>query len=124
MRGAFAISIALLACSGHHEAAPTRTGSAAAGSGSARSIAVDAGAPVALGSDGLPIACTEWRAALAKLEACAAFPANARDSLKAEYDAAAKDWAALPAGEKAHLGPICKSGSESVLNGAKATCQW
>jgi len=128
MRGALglAFAIALVACSGHHdEAAPSHTGSASAGSGSARPISVDAGAaPVVMGSDGLPVECAEWRAALAKLETCTAYPANARASLRAEYDAAAKDFAALPPQEKAHLGPICKSGSESVLEGAKATCQW
>jgi hypothetical protein len=79
---------------------------------------------VKLGSDGLPIACGEWRAALDKLQTCSGLPENARASLQAMYADESKNWSQLPADAKQKLGPICQSGADSILKGAKATCGW
>ncbi|HEY1812510.1 MAG TPA: hypothetical protein VGG74_09205 [Kofleriaceae bacterium] len=79
---------------------------------------------VKLGSDGLPITCGEWRAALDKLQTCRALPENARASLQAMYADESKNWSQLPADAKRKLGPICQSGADSILKGAKATCGW
>lgn len=119
------LAVALVvACGGHREQ------HAGAGSGSAVvAIVVDAGSgvvepAVALGSDGFPLACGEWRSALDKLETCTALPAGPRDALKAVYADKSKNWGQLPADEKKRLGPICQAGADSILKGAKATCGW
>lgn len=101
------------------------SGSASAGSGSASaSGSAAATAPLALGSDGLPVACAEWRAALDKLATCDAFPANARESLTSVYTDASKSWGQLPPDAKRRLGAICQAGTDSIMKGAKATCGW
>ncbi len=116
--------LALAACGSHDDRG------ASAGSGSARVAAIvdastgSAEPNVALGSDGLPVACGQWRAALDKLETCTALPENARASIKAMYTNVSKDWGQLPSDAKTKLGPICQSGADSVLKGAKATCGW
>jgi len=119
------VAIALVvSCGGH------RDRHEGAGSGSAVvAIVVDAGGgsaelPVALGSDGFPLACGEWRAALDKLKTCTALPAGPRDALEAVYADKSKNWGQLPADEKKKLGPICQAGADSILKGAKATCGW
>ena len=118
------VVIAVAAACGNHGEHHASTGSA----GSAAAIViVDAGPadpPVALGSDGFPLACGTWRAALDKLETCTAMPANARESLKSIYLSESKNWGQLPVDDKKRLGPICQAGADSVLKGAKATCGW
>ena len=118
------IALALVACGSHEDR------NAGAGSGSARVAAIadastgSAEPLVALGSDGLPATCGQWRAALEKLDTCTALPENARASLKAMYADVSKNWGQLPNDAKTKLGPICQSGADSVLKGAKATCGW
>ena len=80
--------------------------------------------PVAIGSDGLPLVCGEWKAAIDKLATCTAIPQNARDSLIAVYKDASRDWGQLPADAKRNLITVCRAGADSVLKGAKATCGW
>ena len=122
-----AIAIVIVACGGKHESTPNTGGS----NGSESVIAVvsdaaigSADKPVALGSDGLPIECATWRGALDKLKGCTAFPDNARSSLESVYADVSKNWGQLPIADKKKLGPICQSGADSVLKGAKATCGW
>ena len=115
--------LVLVACGGRDDRG------AGAGSGSARIVIADASTgsaepPVALGSDGLPVTCGQWRAALDKLDTCTALPENARASLKAIYADVSKNWGQLPNDAKRKLGPICQGGADSVLKGAKATCGW
>ncbi len=116
----------LIAACGNH-----RDEAASTGSGSASIVAVvgdaaigSADPPVALGSDGLPVSCGTWRAALDKLKGCTAFPDNARSSLESVYADVSKNWGQLPIDAKKKLGLICQSGADSVLKGAKATCGW
>ncbi|HEX4452086.1 MAG TPA: hypothetical protein VH143_14505 [Kofleriaceae bacterium] len=108
-----------------------RDDTSSTGSGSASVVAVvsdaaigSADPPVALGSDGLPVSCGTWRAALDKLKGCTAFPDNARSSLESVYADVSKNWGQLPIDAKKKLGLICQSGADSVLKGAKATCGW
>jgi hypothetical protein len=122
----FAIVLALAACGTHRDDAASTNGS-----GSASIVAVvgdaaigSADSPVALGSDGLPVSCGTWRAALDKLKGCTAFPDNARSSLESVYADVSKNWGQLPIDAKKQLGLICQSGADSVLKGAKATCGW
>lgn len=119
-----ALVLALAACGSHDDR------NASAGSGSAHVVVIadastgSAEPQVALGSDGLPVTCGQWRAALDKLATCTALPENARTSLKAVYADVSKNWGQLPSDAKTKLGPICQSGADSVLKGAKATCGW
>jgi len=131
MRIFFALAALMVgACGGHGD--PAATSGSGSGHPAAIAAPVDAGsgsgsgsaAPVAMGSDGLPVACAEWREALDKLGTCDAVPANARDSLKAVYTDVSKGWGQLPIDAKRRLGPICQAGADSVLKGAKATCGW
>ncbi len=99
------------------------------GSGSAVVVthAIDAREPplpIATGSDGVPLVCGEWKAAIDKLESCTAIPQNARDSLIAVYKDASRDWGQLPADAKRNLITVCRAGADSVLKGAKETCGW
>lgn len=120
-----ALLVLLVAC-GNHDTAPAP----AAGSGSsvakAKTIdaAIEAPPPVAMGSDGLPLVCGDWKAAIDKLQTCKALPENARASLIAVYTEASTGWGQLPADAKQHLVAICRAGADSVLKGAKATCGW
>jgi len=117
--------VLLLVACGNHDTAPAP----AAGSGSAVAkskvdAAIEAPPPVAMGSDGLPLVCGDWKAAIDKLQTCKALPENARASLIAVYTEASTGWGQLPADAKQHLVPICRAGADSVLKGAKATCGW
>jgi hypothetical protein len=123
----FAIVLALAACGTHRD-----DGATSSGSGSATSVVAvvsdaaigSADPPVALGSDGLPVSCATWRAALDKLKGCTAFPDNARSSLESVYADVSKNWGQLANDAKKKLGLICQAGADSVLKGAKATCGW
>lgn len=118
--------VLLLVACGNHDTAPVP----AAGSGSsvAKSkmidAAIEAPPPVAMGSDGLPLVCGDWKAAIDKLQTCKALPENARASLIAVYTEASTGWGQLPADAKQHLVAVCRAGADSVLKGAKATCGW
>ncbi len=117
--------LALCACGGDKAAPGT-------GSGSAVAIAhplpvtdaADAPPPVATGSDGLPLVCGDWKAAIDKLATCKELPQNARDSLLAVYKDASAGWGQLPADAKKNLVGVCRAGADSILKGAKATCGW
>ncbi|MEO6771916.1 MAG: hypothetical protein ABI467_02710 [Kofleriaceae bacterium] len=116
--------LALCAC-GSKDVAPI----ASSGSGSAKSpklgdAATEAPLPVGLGSDGLPLVCGDWKAAIDKLQTCTALPENARASLIAVYNDASTGWGQLPADAKRRLVAVCRAGADSVLEGAKATCGW
>jgi len=119
-----ALVLLLVACGTHDKPAPT------AGSGSAVAAKVvdggtiDALPAVAMGSDGLPLACGDWKAAIEKLKTCTALPENARSSLISVYTEASTGWGQLPADAKQHLVAVCRAGADSVLKGAKATCGW
>ena len=115
------VMIAVCACGGD-KASPPSTGSASA----VAPHVIDAEPPlvVATGSDGMPLVCGDWKAAIDKLATCAAIPQNARDSLIAVYKDASRDWGQLPADAKRNLIVVCRAGADSVLNGAKATCGW
>src|SRR3569833_520051 len=117
--------VLLLVACGNHDTAPVP----AAGSGSSVAkakidAAIEAPPPVAMGSDGLPLVCGDWKAAIDKLQTCKALPENARASLIAVYTEASTGWGQLPADAKQHLVAICRAGADSVLKGAKATCGW
>jgi hypothetical protein len=125
-----ALLVVIVTACGDHRDQPAGTESNS-GSGSASIVAVvtdaaigSADLPVAIGSDGLPVTCAQWRAALDKLRGCTPFPQNARDSLESVYADVSKNWGQLPIGDKKKLGPICQAGADSVLKGAKATCGW
>jgi len=114
---------ALAACGTKDNAPPP-----SAGSGSAHAkhadAAIEAPPPVATGSDGVPLVCGDWKAAIDKLQTCTALPQNARDSLIAVYKEASTGWGQLPADAKRNLVSVCRAGADSVLKGAKATCGW
>src|SRR5262245_39646945 len=112
--------LVLAACSGKGDAPATGSGS---GSARARPDALIA-PPVAVGPDGLPLVCGEWKAAIDKLATCTKLPQNARDSLIAVYKDASAGWAQLPADAKQKLVDVCRAGADSVLKGARATCEW
>lgn len=125
MRPVFIFGVVLAtACGSHDTPAPS------AGSGSAviaRSPAIDAAEaplPTELGSDGTPLVCGEWKAAIDKLQTCKDLPENARQSLIDVYNDTSKDWGQLPADAKRNLVTVCRAGADSVLKGAKATCGW
>ena len=119
-------------CGGDKAPAGPGTGSASATGSSSGSAAVahaldaatDPPLPVALGSDGLPIVCGDWKAAIDKLATCKELPQNARASLLAVYQEASADWGRLPADAKQHLVAVCRAGAASILEGVKATCGW
>jgi hypothetical protein len=120
------LALALVACGSHADPVIESSGS---GSGlQLHATVIDAGsgsaAPIAVGSDGLPMQCAEWRGALEKLRTCKELPQDARDSLHAVYAEVSKSWGQLPVDAKRKLGPICEAGADSVLKGAKATCGW
>jgi len=119
-----ALVLLLAACGNHDKPTPTT------GSGSAVvAKAIDAGTldalpAVAMGSDGLPLSCGDWKAAIEKLKTCTALPETARSSLISVYTEASTGWGQLPADAKQHLVAVCRAGADSVLKGAKATCGW
>ncbi|MEP6859407.1 MAG: hypothetical protein ABJE66_02240 [Deltaproteobacteria bacterium] len=116
--------IMLVAC-GNHDAPVVTTGS---GSNTAKAksgdAAIEAPPPVEMGSDGVPLVCGDWKAAIDKLQTCKALPEAARASLIAVYTEASTGWGQLPADAKQHLVSVCRAGADSVLKGAKATCGW
>lgn len=101
-------------------------GSASAGSAvvSPPAPAPEAPLPVAIGGDGLPLVCGDWKAAIDKLATCKELPQNARDSLLAVYKEASAGWGQLPADAKKNLAGVCHAGADSIVRGAKATCGW
>ncbi|MFT3696909.1 MAG: hypothetical protein QM831_27455 [Kofleriaceae bacterium] len=118
---------ALIACGG--DKSPPSTGSAGSGSGSSivAKLTIDAPEaplPTEMGSDGLPLVCGEYKAAIDKLATCKDLPENARQSLIDVYKDTSKDWGQLPADAKRNLVTVCRAGADSVLKGAKATCGW
>ncbi len=119
-----ALVVLVVAC-GNHDAAVVATGS---GSSATKSKLADAAIaappPVAMGSDGVPLVCGDWKAAIDKLQTCKALPEAARASLIAVYTDASTGWGQLPADAKQHLVSVCRAGADSVLKGAKATCGW
>ncbi|MEO8846348.1 MAG: hypothetical protein ABI591_33305 [Kofleriaceae bacterium] len=116
------VIVGLCACGGDKTPPPPSTGSAVVPH--AIDAQPEAPLPVATGSDGVPLVCGEWKAAIDKLETCTAIPQNARDSLIAVYKDASRDWGQLPADAKRNLITVCRAGADSVLKGAKATCGW
>src|SRR3569832_2908154 len=101
----------LLAACGNHDTAPAP----AAGSGSSVAkakgdAAIEAPPPVAMGSDGLPLVCGDWKAAIDKLQTCKALPENARASLLAVYTEASTGWGFLFVVVLLHLVAICRVG--------------
>jgi hypothetical protein len=120
------VLLALSACGGD-KTSPT-TGSAASGSASAVVHPIDAAPEVVLavatGSDGVPLVCGDWRAAIEKLATCNELPQSARDSLLAVYNEASAGWGQLPADAKKNLVGVCHAGADSIVKGAKATCGW
>jgi hypothetical protein len=117
------VMIAVCACGGD-KTSPPSTGSGSAVAPHAIDAQTEPPLPVATGSDGVPLVCGDWKAALDKLATCAAIPQNARDSLIAVYKDASRDWGQLPADAKRNLITVCRAGADSVLKGAKATCGW
>src|SRR5512142_1952460 len=116
-----AVLLLLVAC-GNHDTAPAPTagsGSSVANAKSGKTIdaAIEAPPPVAMGSDGLPLVCGDWKAAIDKLQTCKALPENARASLISVYTEASTGWGQLPADAKQHLVAICRAGADSVLKG-------
>jgi hypothetical protein len=118
-----ALVVLLVAC-GTHDAPVAATGSGSNAKSKIADAAIAAPPPVAMGSDGLPLVCGDWKAAIDKLQTCKALPEAARASLIAVYTDASTDWGQLPADAKQHLASICRAGADSVLKGAKATCGW
>lgn len=119
------VLFAVAACGG--DKAPPSSGSASAPSAPTAPSAIDAAVvplPVAMGSDGLPLVCGDWKAAIDKLATCKELPQNARDSLLAVYKEASAGWGQLPADAKKNLAGVCHAGAESIVKGAKATCGW
>lgn len=117
------IVLLLVAC-GNHDAPVATTGSGSSAKPKLADAAIAAPPPVATGSDGLPLVCGDWKAAIDKLQTCMALPEAARASLIAVYTDASTGWGQLPADAKQHLASICRAGADSVLKGAKATCGW
>jgi hypothetical protein len=117
------LALVLVVACGNHDAPVAATGSGAAKPKIA-DAAIAAPAPVAMGSDGLPLVCGDWKAAIDKLQTCKALPEAARTSLISVYTEASTGWGQLPADAKQHLASICRAGADSVLKGAKATCGW
>jgi hypothetical protein len=115
--------ILLVAC-GSHETPPPATGSGSSVVAKTPDAAVEAPPPIAVGSDGVPLVCGDWKAAIDKLRMCTALPENARESLIAVYQEASTGWGSLPAEAKRNLVAVCRAGADSVLKGAKATCGW
>ena len=118
--------VLLIACGDKKSPLPVSTGT---GSATVTHLpSLDAGTepplPVATGSDGVPLVCGEWKAAIDKLATCKEIPQNARDSLIAVYKDASRDWGQLPADAKRNLITVCRAGADSVLKGAKLTCGW
>jgi hypothetical protein len=123
------VMIAVCACGGDKTPPSTGSGSAVVAphtNGGAELIDARTELPlaVATGSDGMPLVCGEWKAAIDKLATCAALPQNARDSLIAVYKDASRDWGQLPADAKGNLITVCRAGADAVLKGAKVTCGW
>ncbi|HET9992757.1 MAG TPA: hypothetical protein VFQ65_29685 [Kofleriaceae bacterium] len=115
--------VALVACGSKDNASPT-AGSGGAAKAKIADAAIEAPPPVAMGSDGVPLVCGDWKAAIDKLQTCTAIPANARESLINVYKEASTGWGQLPADAKRNLVTVCRAGADSVLKGAKATCGW
>jgi hypothetical protein len=120
-----ALVVLLVAC-GNHDAPVGTTGSAGSSAATSKlaDAAIAAPPPVATGSDGVPLVCGDWKAAIDKLQTCKALPEAARASLIAVYTDASTGWGQLPADAKQHLVSVCRAGADSVLKGAKATCGW
>ena len=117
--------VQLLVACGNQDTAPVPAAGCVSSVAKAKIVAaIEAPPPVAMGCDGLPLVCCDWKAAIDKLQTCKALPENARASLIAVYTEASTGWGQLPADAKQHLVAICRAGADSVLKGAKATCGW
>jgi hypothetical protein len=118
-----ALVVFVVAC-GNHDAPVAATGSGSSAKPKLADAAIAASPPVAMGSDGLPLVCGDWKAAIDKLQTCTALPEAARTSLISVYTEASTGWGQLPADAKQRLASVCRAGADSVLKGAKATCGW
>jgi hypothetical protein len=118
------VMIAVCACGGDKTPPPPAIGSGSAPAARLIDAQTEAPLPVATGSDGMPLVCGEWKAALDKLATCTAIPPHDRDSLISVYKDASRDWGQLPADAKRNLIEVCRAGADAVLKGAKATCGW
>ena len=126
------VVFAVVACGGDKSPAGVGSGSATGSVPNVPNVpnvldaraALEAPLPVAMGSDGLPLVCGDWKAAIDKLATCKELPQNARDSLLAVYKEASAGWGQLPADAKKNLAGVCHAGADSIVKGAKATCGW
>jgi hypothetical protein len=118
------VMIAVCACGGDKTPPPPSTGSGSAVVVHTIDAQTEPPMPVATGSDGMPLVCGEWKAAVDKLATCTSIPTNARESLIAVYKDASRDWGQLPADAKRNLITVCRAGADAVLKGAKETCGW
>jgi len=83
-----------------------------------------AGAEPAVGADGLPKECADYKAQVEKLKTCDKLPQKAKDALIKAFDDASKGWATMPEGAKAGLDKSCKAGTDAVVAAAKEACGW
>ncbi|HEY1559020.1 MAG TPA: hypothetical protein VGF94_29565 [Kofleriaceae bacterium] len=80
--------------------------------------------PAPLGSNGLPVECDGYKAAIDKLSTCPKLAPDAKDSLAQAYQAASASWARLPVESRRNLVATCKAAIESVNAAAKTQCGW
>jgi hypothetical protein len=78
----------------------------------------------AVGADGLPTECAEYKAQVEKLKTCDKLPAKAKDALIKAFNDASAGWANMPEGAKQGLNTSCKAGTEAVVVAAKEACGW
>jgi hypothetical protein len=78
----------------------------------------------AVGADGLPAECAEYKAQVEKLKTCDKMPPKAKDALIKAFNDASAGWKDMPAGAKASLDKSCKAGTEAVVDAAKQACGW
>jgi hypothetical protein len=106
---------------------PAAPGSAAEGSAGSAAVqppvAAGSAAP-AVGADGLPVECAEYKATVEKLKTCEAISQGLRDALVKGYNDAVAGWLKLPATAKVGLNTSCKAGTQAIVDAVKERCGW
>ena len=78
--------------------------------------------PAALGPNGLPKECDDYKQAIDELKKCPKLAPEAKDSIVQAYENASAGWQKLPESARRNLAATCKAAVDSVHEAGKTQC--
>jgi hypothetical protein len=106
----------------------TGSGSALAAGSATTTTATSPSAPTTPSASvtpgALPKECDEYKAVVAKIQACEKMSKSARETLVKGYEEASTRWATLNEASRASLAEACRGGTDAVTAAGKTQCGW